>query len=521
LLSARVRPSLALAQNDLLGKENEMGTFFTDTWEALVSYVPNLLFALGVLIVGWLIALIGAAITRGVLKRTSVDNRLAAWATGSEKGQDAPVEGMAGRAVFWVLMLFALVAFFSVLGWSEVSAPLNALLEEVFAFLPNLLSAAILIAVAWLIATGLRFALTGLLGKTSLDERFASEVSEGETVPSKALGETVYWLVYLLFLPAILDALQLEGLLGPVTVLLNKILAFLPNLFAALLILAVGWFLAKVIRRIVTSLLSASGADSLGQRLGIGRVLGEQQLSILVGLVVYVLVLVPVVIAALDALKLEALTDPASSMLDQILAAVPQIFAAVLILFVAFLIGKLVADLVTRLLASVGFDGFLERIGFRHKASAEERTPSSLVGWLAMIAIMLFATIEALKALRFDALAEIVSQFTLFAGDLLLAVVILAIGLYLAGLAAEAIRSSGTKQASTLATVARAAIIILASAMALRQAGLAEDIINLAFGLTLGAAAVATALAFGLGGRDLAGQQLARWMRKSSGEPNP
>ncbi len=500
-----------------------METFFTDTWEALVSYVPNLLFALGVLVIGWLVALIGAAMTRGILKRTSVDDRLAAWATGAKKGEDAPVEDLSGRVVFWVLMLFAFVAFFSVLGWSEVSAPLNAFLEEIFAFLPNLLSAAVLLGVAWLIATGMRFALSGLLSKTSLDERFAAEVVEGETPPSRALGETVYWLVFLMFLPAILDALGLEGLLGPVTVLLNKILAFLPNLFAAGLILATGWLLAKIIRRIVTSLLSASGADGLGERLGIGRVLGEQQLSILVGLVVYVLVLVPVVIAALDALKLEALTAPASSMLDQILAAVPQIFAAVLILFVAFLIGKLVADLVTRLLASVGFDGFLERIGFRHKAAAEgsdERTPSGLVGWLAMIAIMLFATIEALKALQFDVLAEIVSQFTLFAGDLLLAVVILAIGLYLAGLAAEAIRSSGTRQASTLATVARAAIIILASAMALRQAGLAEDIINLAFGLTLGAAAVATALAFGLGGRDLAGQQLARWMRKSSGEPN-
>ena len=498
-----------------------MGTIFTDTWEALVSYVPNLLFALGVLVVGWLVALIGAAVTRGILKRTSVDNRLAAWATGADQGEDAPIESMASRVVFWVLMLFALVAFFSVLGWTEVSAPLNALLEEVFAFLPNLLSAVVLVAVAWVIATGLRFALTGLLGKTSLDERFASEVAEGETPPSRALGETVYWLVFLLFLPAILDALGLDGLLGPVTVLLNKILAFLPNLFAAGLILAVGWLLAKIIRRIVTSLLSASGADSMGERLGVGRVLGEQQLSILVGLVVYVLVLVPVVIAALDALKLEALTAPASSMLDQILAAVPQIFAAVLIIFVSFLIGKLVADLVTRLLASVGFDGFLERIGFRQKAAEEDgesRTPSGLVGWLAMIAIMLFATIEALEVLQFDALAEIVSRFTLFAGDVLLAVVILAIGLYLAGLAAEAIRSSGTRQAAMLATSARAAIVILATAMALRQAGLAEDIINLAFGLILGAGAVAIALAFGLGGRDLAGQQLAKWMRKSAGE---
>jgi hypothetical protein len=120
--------------------------------------------------------------------------------------------------------------------------------------------------------------------------------------------------------------------------------------------------------------------------------------------------------------------------------------------------------------------------------------------------------------MQFDALAGIVSQFTLFAGDVLLGVVILAIGLYLAGLAAEAIQSSGTNQAALLSTVARAAIIILAAAMALRQAGLAEDIINLAFGLVLGAAAVAAALAFGLGGRELAGQQLGKWLGRSSSE---
>ena len=374
------------------------------------------------------------------------------------------------------------------------------------------------LAVAWLIASGLRFALTQVLSKTSLDARVASELEEDKTPPSKALGETIYWLVFLLFLPAIMDALELEGLMEPVNVLLNKVLAFLPNLLAALLILGAGWLLARIIRRVVSSLLSASGADSLGERVGLGRVLGEQQLSFLVGLVVYILILVPVVIAALDALQLEALTAPASSMLDQILATVPQIFAAALILFVAYLVARLVSDLVSRLLGSIGFDGFLESIGFRRVAAVEEsdaRTPSQLVGWFAMIAIMLFATIQALEVMEFDALAAIVSQFTLFAGDVLLGVVILAIGLYLAGLAAEAIRSSATNAANILAAVARAAIIILATAMALRQAGLAEDIINLAFGLTLGAAAVAAALAFGLGGRELAGQQLHRWMRRS------
>ena len=78
-------------------------------------------------------------------------------------------------------------------------------------------------------------------------------------------------------------------------------------------------------------------------------------------------------------------------------------------------------------------------------------------------------------------------------------------------MAAEAIRSSSTKHASMLANVGQAAIIILAGAMALRQAGLTEDIINLAFGLILGALAVAAAIAFGVGGRHYAAAKLEKW----------
>jgi hypothetical protein len=94
----------------------------------------------------------------------------------------------------------------------------------------------------------------------------------------------------------------------------------------------------------------------------------------------------------------------------------------------------------------------------------------------------------------------------------LLGVIILAVGFYLASLAAGAVRSSSLRGAELMGSLAQAAIVILATAMALRQAGLAEDIINLAFGILLGAVGVAIALAFGLGGRDLAARQLESWL---------
>ncbi|NIW24979.1 MAG: hypothetical protein GWN29_10685, partial [Gammaproteobacteria bacterium] len=95
---------------------------------------------------------------------------------------------------------------------------------------------------------------------------------------------------------------------------------------------------------------------------------------------------------------------------------------------------------------------------------------------IVLVAVMLFATIEAFSMLGFDNVAEIVATFTVFAANVLLGVIIMAVGFYFANLAGGAIKASGTTNASILATGARAAILVLAGAMALRQAGLAEDI---------------------------------------------
>jgi protein-S-isoprenylcysteine O-methyltransferase Ste14 len=92
-------------------------------------------------------------------------------------------------------------------------------------------------------------------------------------------------------------------------------------------------------------------------------------------------------------------------------------------------------------------------------------------------------------------------------------VVIFALGLYLANLAAAAVEASGTEQARTLALTAQVSIIVLAGAMALQQMGVANEIITLAFGLLLGAVAVAAAIAFGWGGREMAAREVESWVR--------
>ena len=111
----------------------------------------------------------------------------------------------------------------------------------------------------------------------------------------------------------------------------------------------------------------------------------------------------------------------------------------------------------------------------------------------------------------FQNLSALLSNFVGFAGQVILGLVVFGVGLFLANVAAETVRSSSAKQASLFAAAARISIIVLAGAIALRQMGLANEIIELAFGLLLGSIAVAVALAFGLGGRDIAARQIEQW----------
>ncbi len=472
-------------------------------------YLPRLLGAVVILIIGWIIALIAGAVVRGILRRTGLDEKLAGWLFGERRASQMDLARSTGKAVFYLVMLFVLVAFFQALGLTMLIEPINNLLNQVFVFIPQLVGAGVLLLIAWIIATVLRRVVAKALEVAKVDQRLGGE--EGEPVPvTGPVSEAVYWLILLLFLPAILGALSLGGLLDPVRGMMDKVLGFLPNLLTAGLLIIVGWFVSRLGQRIVTNLLAAVGTDQLSERVGLATALGAQKLSGILGVVVQTFILIPVAIAALDALALEALTEPTSAMLSQLLGALPNIFAAVLVVAIAYVIGRLVSGMVTNLLAGMGFDNLPPKLGLGQEG-IEGLMLSAAVGYLAMVAIIFFAAMEAFALLGFAWVGELLSFFIVFAGHILMGLLILGIGLYLANLVALGLKKTGTAHATLLSMTARVAILVLTGAMALRQMGLANEIINMAFGLLLGALAVALALAFGLGGRDLAARQLQEW----------
>jgi len=508
-------------------------------WQSLFGErVANLVSAILILIVGWLIALIAANLVKGLLKRTDIDNRIAGWLSGSEEGgQSFAVEEWISGLVFWLILLFTIVAFLNALQLEAVTQPLNSLLDEITSFLPQIGAAAILLLIAWVVASLVKLIVLRALRVANVDRRLGEQVGarEGEeeqTTVSETIANTLYWFIFLLFLPSILSTLQLEGTLEPVQELVNRILAILPNIFAAIIIAIIGWLLAQIVRRIVTNLLFSAGTDRLGERFGVTGE-GAQSLSGIIGTVVFVLILIPVAIAALEALQIEAISDPAISMLEQVLDALPKIFTAAIILILAYVFGQYISDLVTELLTSVGFNNLFRWLGIPAPAAATTeplvagettvtpppapqtpgtRTPSEIAGIVTLVGIMLVATLAAVDILEIEQLTDLVDGIILIAGRILAGLVVFAVGLYLAKFVFDHVVSTSVRQSRLLAQAARISIIIFVSAMALQLIGIAPSLVNLAFGLLLGAIAVAIAIAFGLGSREVAGEQVREWL---------
>lgn len=502
--------------------QNNLGLDLDNFRELLIQVAT----AVALLILGWIVALILAKVTRTLLKRLQFDTRLAQLlGSNNEAVRRISITGVISGIVFWVVFLMAVVMFLDALRLTTASQPLNTFLNQVFSFLPKLGAAIILGGVAWLVAIFAKLVAIRSAQTLNLD-RPLQQLAEGETTPppvlfSDMLGNALYWFILLFFLPLILGVLDLQGALEPVQNLLNDILAALPFILKALIIGVVGWLIAQIARRLVVNLMTAFGVQRLGERLGLGQVSFGESLATGAGTLVYVLILIPTAIAALEALQIAAITEPATAMLNQILLALPRIFTAGVILVLAYIIGRFVAETLTGFLGSLGFDQVLVWLGLPTPPVPAEQTtetqrqwrqPSEVVGIVVLVGIVLVGAIAAVEVLEIPALSAFVSALLVILGQVLVGIVIFAVGLYLANLAFRLLSTTGGSQARFLAQAARIAILAFVGAMALQQMGIAASIVNLAFGLLFGSIAVAIALAFGLGCQAIAADQVKEWI---------
>ncbi|NJN13455.1 MAG: mechanosensitive ion channel [Richelia sp. RM1_1_1] len=434
--------------------------------------------------------------------------------------EKAKVEKWVPIGLFWIIFGITLIAFLEALKLRQFSIPLNAFLKNIYGYLPSLGGAVILLTVAWLLAKTIKLAATRSIRLLRLDERLSSQTEDSgqqnQLFLSNTIPQALYWFILLCFLPLILDTLGLQATLEPVQKLLSEFLLYLPNILSAVLIGAIGWFVAKTVRIITSSFLASVGVDQLGARFGMSTAT-QGSLSWLGGTFVYILILIFTAITILNKLNIKAVSAPLIAMFSQVFSVLPQIFTAAVILVIGYIAGKYVAGLVTNILTGINFNNLPLWLGLQIQPSRIQnnslaKTPSEIVGIVARVGIILFAIVTAVDILNLTALTAVMQGIIVIFGGVLAGLLVLTIGLYFANLAFNLIITSGISQAQILAQTARVTIIAFVTTMALQQMGIATDIVNLAFGLSLGAISVSIALAIGLGSREIAAQLVREWL---------
>jgi hypothetical protein len=201
---------------------------------------------------------------------------------------------------------------------------------------------------------------------------------------------------------------------------------------------------------------------------------------------------------------------------------VPSLLGSLVILFAGYLLAKLVEKGTARLLRRVRFNEMLERGGVMDavERSGTHVNPARVIANLLFWLVMFVVLVVAANALGFDSLANVFSELVSYIPSVIAAIVIVIVGIVLGGFVGGIIMASagGLHGGPTLARVGRVGVIVIAVFMALQELGVATDIVTTAFALLFGAVALALALSFGLGNRELAGQITREWYQRYKAE---
>ena len=368
---------------------------------------------------------------------------------------------------------------------------------------PRVLGALSILVLAWLGARLVRAAALKGGAKAGIDDKLHSP---GLVATLAGVASALVWL---LALPALLGALELQGLLVPVNAMMTRLMGFVPNVFGALVVLGVGMLMANIVRQILTGVLRAAGSEKAAEALGLGTALGKDGLAGIAGNAVYVLMLLPTLVAALQPLGLDAVTLPLSRLLETVISLIPKLLSAAILVGVAALIGRALATMASAMLSGMGLDTLPERLGAAPLRLAG-RTLSDLGGSALMVAVVSVAITQASEIIGLPVLTQMLSSTGAAMVHIGVALMIVIVGLILASMAAQATLARAPRNAPLLALAARAAILFFAAALALHQAGLPAQIVTIAFGAVVGGIAIGLAVAVGVGGRHVAGRVLDR-----------
>ena len=343
--------------------------------------------------------------------------------------------------------------------------------------------------------------------KTEVKKGILSGLSENKMQIASIIGNLVFAIVFLLFLPGALDKLGVDSVASPISGMARKFVEFIPRIIAAIIILVFGYFLSKLARDILKVILQKTKIDSLQSKIGVKSARNSASFSGIIANIVFAILMIVFVIAALQALQLHSISDPASEMLRTVFTYLPLLFAALIVIVIGIFIANIVSGLLENVIAGTGFDDRIGEIMPKNKEGKPAIAFSKLLGIIVRVIIIIFFVVAGLRIMNIEVLTKIGTTIIAYMPNILAAIIVFIVAWFVADKVSKLILKANP-EGETLAKAVKWIIYIIAAFMILSQLHIASNIVHILFiALVIGLAG-AFAIAFGVGGRFWAAKKL-------------
>lgn len=379
---------------------DNVGNSVQNGFNSFVDYLPQLLLGIVLIIVAWIVAtLVGKAVSKG-LKAIGIGKYFQKWgATKTEEQSHALIDTLSKVAYYLVWVLF-LPGIFSTFGLDSIGQPIMNMIDTVLVFIPNIIAAGIVLVLGLFAAKLVKNLVYNVAIAANIDKHLAkltggdindAEVKKNKGTLASVLANIVYFLIVIPIILVALEVLNINSIAEPISSVLNTILSAIPNILVAVVLLIVGFAIAKFAGMILTDLLKSAGLNkyssylkkSSNMNLDLAKIAG-QTVAVLIGLFFLV--------EALNALNLEML----NSILSVVIGYLPNVLFATIIIGLGFVGGQMLSSAI------------------------KNTTGSMLAGMLVKYILIIFSIFMALDQLNF-ASAIVQAAFICIIGGLAVA----------------------------------------------------------------------------------------------------
>lgn len=357
---------------------NDITNSFRGMLDTLIAYIPNIIAALLLLLLAWVIALLVKNIFTKVLKKVGAKNGMVRARLAKNEDDAGNKLDNTGKLLYFLVFILFLPPILSQLNMDQAAAPISNMMGKILDFIPNLLLAAIILVIGYFVALFVKRLVYSLLITLNIDgwfRKFSSEKqqedkneaikdeefaeaeyttrseqnamrSEEKAALANTLANIVFVIVLIPILTVALETLNVASITEPIISVLNITLSMIPNIFVALILLIAGYYLAKFIADLLINLLESTGLNNMTKVLSVNQAekVNRVNLSQIIGRTVQVIIIVFFAVEALNVLQLNVLNSIGAA----VIAYLPLAVSALIILGLGFIGGNFLGNYIGR-----------------------------------------------------------------------------------------------------------------------------------------------------------------------------